>query len=266
MRGRGSEASWGRGPPSQASAQQLGRGLASLLFQGPLRASNLLPAIADAQPRREEAGKRVGVGKRLSPGGAPRDARCHLPQRPPEGKSDGFFSAPPSFICPPTVRRSQLGWGLTAPPGPTADSPPEARGEPVHTGGRAAALPALGEVSPPPRSTPRSLAGGRGAASRGSPVSSEARAGRTHERAPASQRAFMELKWRVGVGRGGVTCWLVPAAAASCRRGTRCSRRPCSGPCTWRCTSVPSCPGSPPASRCTSGSTCPSSSAAAPAR
>lgn len=38
--------------------------------------------------------------------------------------------------------------------------------------------------------------------------------------------------WRVAV-----TCWLVPAAAASCRHVTRCSRRPCSGPCTWRCTS-----------------------------
>lgn len=38
--------------------------------------------------------------------------------------------------------------------------------------------------------------------------------------------------WRVAV-----TCWLVPAAAASYRHGTRCSRRPCSGPCTWRCTS-----------------------------
>lgn len=35
-----------------------------------------------------------------------------------------------------------------------------------------------------------------------------------------------------------VTCWLAPAAAESCRPGTRCSRRPCSGPCTWRCISA----------------------------
>lgn len=48
----------------------------------------------------------------------------------------------------------------------------------------------------------------------------------------------MEIEWGVGAGRGGVTCWLVPAAAVSCRRGTRCSRHPCSGPCTWRCTSA----------------------------
>ena len=35
-----------------------------------------------------------------------------------------------------------------------------------------------------------------------------------------------------------VTCWLVLAAAANCRRGIRCSRHPCSGPCTWRCISA----------------------------
>lgn len=40
-----------------------------------------------------------------------------------------------------------------------------------------------------------------------------------------------------GPGSTGVTCWLVLAAAARCKRGTRCSRRPCSGPCTWRCIS-----------------------------
>ena len=59
---------------------------------------------------------------------------------------------------------------------------------------------------------------------------------------PASQSLW---KWVRGVGPGwglvcwrvAVTCWLVPAAAASCRHVTRCSRRPCSGPCTWRCTS-----------------------------
>ena len=68
--------------------------------------------------------------------------------------------------------------------------------------------------------------------------------GSTHMQDPASQTAFMEMGpggrarveglvcWRVAV-----TCWLVPAAAASCRHVTRCSRRPCSGPCTWRCTS-----------------------------
>lgn len=39
----------GRGPPSQASVPQLGWGLASLLFQGPLRASNLFAVIAEAE-------------------------------------------------------------------------------------------------------------------------------------------------------------------------------------------------------------------------
>lgn len=37
---------------------------------------------------------------------------------------------------------------------------------------------------------------------------------------------------------GSFTCWLSPAAAASCRLGKPCSRSPCSGPCTWRCTSA----------------------------
>lgn len=54
--------------------------------------------------------------------------------------------------------------------------------------------------------------------------------------APTSQSAFMEMGRERGL-RVPVTCWLVPAAVASCRRGTRCSRRPCTGPCTWRCTS-----------------------------
>lgn len=63
----------------------------------------------------------------------------------------------------------------------------------------------------------------------------------------ASRNAFMKTKTGDGVAHGAtprlvsswllVTCWLVPAAAASCRRETRCSRRPCSGPCTWQCTS-----------------------------
>lgn len=68
-------------------------------------------------------------------------------------------------------------------------------------------------------------------------------AGSTHRLAPASQTAFTEMGpglgqgWGVACWRVAVTCWLVPAAAASYRHGTRCSRRPCSGPCTWRCTS-----------------------------
>lgn len=45
------------------------------------------------------------------------------------------------------------------------------------------------------------------------------------------------MGWEVGCWRVAITCWLVLAAAESCRHGTRCSRRPCSGPCTWRCTS-----------------------------
>lgn len=84
----------------------------------------------------------------------------------------------------------------------------------------------------------------------------------------------------------GVTCWLSPAAAENCRLAKLYSRSPCTGPCTWRCTSAGhrasaaapnyrpagphfsrpssparSCPGRRRASRCTSESTCLSSAA-----
>lgn len=94
------------------------------------------------------------------------------------------------------------------------------------------------------------------------------------------------LPHMVPLDPSGVTCWLSPAAAENCRLAKLCSRSPCTGPCTWRCTSAGhralaaapnqrpagphfsrppsparSCPGRRRASRCTSESTCPSSAA-----
>lgn len=71
--------------------------LASLLFQSPLRARTLFPVIADAQPRRGEAGR----GEEAQSGRGTQDAAT-TSHRDPRREERRVLFRPPSFICPPT--------------------------------------------------------------------------------------------------------------------------------------------------------------------